>query len=137
MCKVSDKIKFCTCSSDNLNIEELDHYWVLNRYNKEKNEFVLGEPSLPSEYKDSNFIINRENLLKRINEPDAFDKPLDIKRKDRLELVLNNNQDYDKIFVYEFEYTGKEWKYVSHDPFNLMSHYDEVNSGKLDDVFHS
>ena len=137
MCTVSDKIKFCTCSSDELNLEELEHYWILNRYQKGKDNMVLGEPSLPTEYKDPNFKINREQLLARVNEPEAFDKPLDFKRKDRLELVLNNKLDYDKIYIYEFEYTGKEWKYVSHDPFNLMNHYHEIDSGELNDVFHS
>lgn len=135
MCTVSDKIKFCTCSGDDINIEELDHYWVLNRYHKGKDDMVLGTPSLPTEYKDPNFQVNRDHLLARVNEPDIFDKPFDFKRKDRLELVLNNNQNYEKLYIYEFEYTGKEWKYVSHDPFELMNHYDEVDSGKLDNVY--
>lgn len=135
MCTVSDKIKFCTCSGEDINIEDLDHFWVLNRYQKGKDYMVLGEPSLPTEYKDSNFKVNKEQLLERVNDNDAFDKPLNFKRKDRLKLVLNSNQDYDNHYVYEFEYTGKSWRYVSHDPFHLMSHYDKVDYGKLDDVY--
>ena len=37
MCEISDELKLCTCS----NAEELGNYWVLYRYNKDKNEYIL------------------------------------------------------------------------------------------------
>jgi len=36
MCKVSDKIKFCTCGSDTIDTDELNNYWKLYRYNDKK-----------------------------------------------------------------------------------------------------
>jgi hypothetical protein len=135
MCLVSDKIKFCTCVDDNIDIEEMEHYWILHRFVKGKDELTLGLPTMPVEYKDPNFTINRDTLLARINEPDAFDKPLKFKRKDRLELVLNNTEDYHNLLIFQFEYTGKAWKYEQHDSFELMNHYDEQDSGKLEEVF--
>lgn len=135
MCKVSDKIKFCTCSAEDLQVEDLDHYWILYRYHKGRTSMTLGEPSLPTEFKDPEFSINRDTLLQRVNEHDAFDKPVDLKRKDKLELVLNSKGDYDKVLFYVFEYTGRKWKYVEHDPFELMDHYYEMDSGELDEVY--
>ena len=38
MCEISDDLKLCTCS----NAEELENYWVLYCFNKDKNELMVG-----------------------------------------------------------------------------------------------
>ena len=48
MCKVSDQIKFCTCGPE-MDIEELDNYWIFYRRNPHKNEMVIGVTLPPSE----------------------------------------------------------------------------------------
>jgi hypothetical protein len=32
MCKVSDKIKLCSCSTDIEDVYELDNYWIFYRF---------------------------------------------------------------------------------------------------------
>jgi hypothetical protein len=86
MCLVSDKIKFCTCVSGS--VDKLQHYWILYRFNKDKMDDYMGQPIIPASITDSNFIINESTLLIRINEPDAFDTPLKLSSKDRLEKYL-------------------------------------------------
>lgn len=132
MCVVSDKIKLCTCISEDLDVEELNHYWILHRHTKKKDLQILGTPSLPTSMLDENFELNKDKLVTRVNEPDVFDKPLNFHKKDRLELVFNNlSNDYDKIFHYEFEWTGEKWIHVDHEAFHLMNHYNETSSGEI------
>jgi hypothetical protein len=65
MCVVTDKIKFCTCLSSTT--DKLKHYWILHRYNKSKNEMIIGEPISPSTF-SLNYDINKAALVNRINE---------------------------------------------------------------------
>ena len=41
MCVILGKIKHCTCKASST--EKLEHYWVLHRRNKDKNEIIVGE----------------------------------------------------------------------------------------------
>ncbi|WOD43173.1 hypothetical protein [Hwangdonia lutea] len=134
MCVISDNIKFCTCVDDNVDIEDLNHYWVLHRYNKDKNEEAMGEPILPY-HLHPRFDINETLLVNTLNTPEAFDKNLEIKRWDRLEVVLcNNSKDgYDTLY-YNFRYTGKIWKAIESDCFDLMNRFDEVNTGEIKEI---
>ena len=65
MCTVSDKIKFCTCNVGEADI--LNHYWVLYRHNKDKNELIIGETILPDDFIPF-YEENKEILLKRLND---------------------------------------------------------------------
>jgi hypothetical protein len=129
MCLVSDKIKFCTCVSGS--VDKLQHYWILYRFNKDKMDDYMGQPIIPASITDSNFIINESTLLIRINEPDAFDTPLKLSSKDRLEIVINNKAvDYLKRFTYTFEFKKGKWNAIVSDPFELMNHFEEDKFGK-------
>ena len=131
MCKVSDKIKFCTCVDENTNIDELNHYWVLHRYNKDKNEFLMGLPIFP-DHPHPMFKINDEILVNTLNSPEAFDTHLVFKSEDRLEIVLcNNSKEVTSRFIYTFKYTGKTWKSIESDCFDLMNRFDQINTGEL------
>jgi hypothetical protein len=132
MCKVSNKIKFCTCVDDNIDIEELNHYWVLHRYNKDKNMNVMGEPIFPDNLHPM-FIINEALLIYTLNKPDAFDKNIELKKGDRLEVALCNNSDNDSLY-YNFKFTGKTWISIESDSFDLMSNFDELKSGKIKEI---
>ena len=130
MCLVSDKIKFCTCKASSP--EKLNNYWLLHRFAKGKNLYVLGTPSMPTYLTDPNFIINNFTLEKRLNEPDAFDFPVAFKPKDQLVIVFNSlAQDYEKILTYCFRFTKEKWVSEEYDVFGLMSRYDEIAFGKL------
>ena len=130
MCLVSDKIKFCTCISKNY--ETLKHYWLLYRHDKDKDEFVLGSPILPTSMRDLNFEINQSTLLARLNEPDAFDLPLQLKTDDRLVVTINCQSDeVENPFTYAFDYKNGEWITSTDDPFDLINNYNEEAFGKL------
>ena len=130
MCLVSDKIKFCTCISKNY--ETLKHYWLLYRHDKDKDEFVLGSPILPTSMRDLNFEINQSTLLARLNEPDAFDVPLQLKTDDRLVVTINCQSDeVENPFTYAFDYKNGEWITSTDDPFDLINNYNEEAFGKL------
>ncbi len=93
MCKLTNNIKFCTCIDDNIAIEELNHYWVLNRYNKYKNFDAIGEVRLPFDKAESNYIENGIKILNALSIKESFDKQISFKEKDRLQIVLNNNSE--------------------------------------------
>lgn len=130
MCIVSDKIKFCTCSNEA--VEKLKHYWILYRYTEGKNEMCMGEPMMPTYMSDMNFAQNEAALVKRLNEPDAFDIPIVFQSKDQLEIVINNNNaSISGTFTYSFEFKKNKWNAIETDPFNIMNHFDEEKSGKI------
>jgi len=129
MCLVSDKIKFCTCLSSSTN--RLKHYWILHRYDKYKRDDVVGIPMFSPEF-ILNYEENKETILKRINEADAFDFDTDFKEKDHLEIVLNNsNAEISKIAFYCFIFKNGKWQETEFDTFHLMSWFNEHQFGKI------
>ncbi|MFT5251128.1 MAG: hypothetical protein ACI87N_000099 [Flavobacteriales bacterium] len=129
MCIISDKIKFCTCAKGPF--AKLKHYWILHRYTKEKRELYMGLPLLPTDMIDLDFVENQSALLKRLNESDAFDIPIVFKPKDLLEIVINNTPDFHEAFTYSFKYNKGKWMTHETSPFDLMSHFDEEQFGKI------
>ena len=129
MCIVSDKIKFCTCA--NGSVENLKHYWILYSFNKDKNFACMGEPMMPTSMRDLSFEENQSTLLNRLNEPDVFDVPLKFKAKDLLEIVINNTSNFHETFTYSFKFKKGKWEAEETDPFDIMNHFDEENSGKI------
>jgi hypothetical protein len=131
MCIVSDKIKFCTCEVGSF--DELPHYWLLYRFNKNKLWIVEGLAEMPAEYLiNSPYALNVETFIKRLNEPDAFDKPIKFKSKDRIEIVLNNlSENESDRMTFCFEYRKQIWSEIKYDGFELMNEYDEVEFGNF------
>jgi len=128
MCKITSKIKFCTCKASSN--EKLQHYWCLYRFNKDKNEMIVGNVILPDYLLDINYEVNKVVLEKRLNEEDAFDVDLSFKPKDVLEIVCNNFND-SKRTVHGFKYKGKRWQFYEIDDFYIMGHYDVLSFGKM------
>lgn len=130
MCIVSKNIKFCTCKSTS--VDQLNHYWLLHRRNKDKNEIIIGEVMLPS------FATNDEQNLQtleiRLNELDAFDFETAFKNKDILEIVLNNKDDSNRM-VYGFEYRKSKWVKKEIDYFYTSDRCDTIQFGKLKKIF--
>ena len=135
MCKVSDKIKFCTCGSVTKNTRKLKNYWVLNRLKTDGFEFVVGSFMLPNELSE-NFEINKKTILKRLKESDAFDIPISFQNDDTLVIYLNQNkkQEMDGI-IYSFEYQKGKWKYDQYNPLYLGGSFNEVKSGKFENLW--
>lgn len=132
MCEISDKITFCTCVDANTDIYELEHYWVLHRRNKNKNLIVEGIAIFPAK-PQPRYGINEALLLNALNAPDAFDKNIELKRLDRLEVVLCNNSENGDELAFSFCYSGKVWETVESDPFELMGKFDTIVVGGVGD----
>lgn len=128
MCQVSDKIKFCSCATTNP--RNLKYYWVWHQYNKDKNVMIVGEVFLPDYKSDKNKSYNKKTILKRLSEADAFDRVLDFKNKDVLEIALNNEQN-SNLITYCFQFKNGAWRNKEYHPFELESEYDEKEKGKI------
>jgi len=128
MCKVSDKIKFCSCATTN--VQRLKHYWVWHQYNKDKSIIIYSEIFISFDEFDPKYKSNQNTILNRLSETDAFDKELDFKNKDVLEIVLNNHSEIDRR-TYYFQFKNGTWKKKKYHPFELESEYDEKGIGKI------
>lgn len=128
MCQVSEKIKFCSCATKNAH--NLKHYWVWHQYNKEKNLMIVGEVYLPNFIVDTHKKINKTTILNRLTETEAFDKVLEFKNKDILQIVLNNAPKNDTL-TYCFQFKNGTWKSIEYCYFSLVNNFDEKEHGKL------
>jgi hypothetical protein len=133
MCLVSDKIKFCTCNVGEAHI--LNHYWILYRHNKDKNELVIGMTILPDDFTPF-YEENKEIISRRLNDTDAFDIPIDFKNRDHLEIVFNNHFDKPGVnrMEYYFVYKAGMWRLTENNPFHLESHFDDIKFGEIKNV---
>jgi hypothetical protein len=133
MCVVSDKIKFCACVDGSY--EDLPHYWLLHRFNNKKNLIVMGMSVMPLDFLQASYLLNAQTLVNRLNETDAFDKIIEFKPKDQLEIVINNLSD-DELDRMTFCFIFKKGKWIEkeYDTFEIMSHYDELAFGDFDEL---
>jgi len=134
MCKVSDKIKFCTCGSGIKDVRKLDNYWILYRYNH-------NDDNLIDEIHDGIVLIkiiqndelNKQTILNRLKEIDAFDVSIKFEVSDILEIHLNNLNP-DKKLIYTFYRFGQEWDYNSNDSISRDKSYDKYKFGNIDNA---
>lgn len=137
MCKLADKIKFCTCVDENINIEDLNHYWVLHRVNsnteESMNEIIMGMPIFP-DHLHPMFDINDKALLSTLNTNDAFDKKINTANGDVIEIVLCNNDNSTGLFRYTYKYNGSLWESDDADCFELSNNYKELKKGRIKEV---
>ena len=132
MCIVSDKIKFCTCVTGSY--EDLPHYWLLYRFNKRKDLQCMGATKL-LDLTQGNYTLNAQTIGNRLNEADAFDKVIDFKPNDQLEIVINNlSEDESERITFCYRFKKGKWVDEEHDVFELMSRYDEFAFGNLENL---
>lgn len=82
--------------------------------------------------RDPNFETNQYTLLTRLNEPDAFDVPLQLQNNDKLVITINCQPgEMDKLFTYAFDYRNGKWVTSDDNPFDLINEYNEEAFGKL------
>ena len=132
MCNISNKIKFCSCLASTP--DKLRHYWIVHRFNKNLDEFHIGQPQFPDELFVTDYDLNKEILLNRLNESDAFDFKIHFNAKDKLEISINHAQDDSQKATYCFKFSKGKWRHAEYDVFELMNHYDELKFGKLKQI---
>lgn len=136
MCKISDKIKFCTCGTENNNFEEFENYWILYRYKYDNNlELIIDEDTIVGSFmisvNEEFDEINKTTILNRLKDPDAFDIDIQFKEEDCLVIFLNKNS---FELVYCFNYLNAEWHIGIYDQLALNVPNSLYRSGKLDDA---
>ena len=135
MCKISDKLKLCTCNTNN--VEQLKHYWILRRPNG-PNICLFGEAFLPANIGEQLDLINEKTILKMLNESNCFDKELQHQENDILEFHFSLNGDTKKHFmqpydsnylIYAFKFQKGIWKKTCFDPFG--QNLEDIQKGKI------
>lgn len=131
MCEISDKLKFCTCNKSS--VSELKNYWILRRVNKIKDNFIIGEPNMPYGITED-YETNLDIILKRLNEPEAFDFFIKFQDDDHLEVCLNNfDNDQLKKMKYYFAYLNGKWHFTYSGTMNMNYLFDDIIFGNLKD----
>jgi hypothetical protein len=132
MCRVSDKIKFCTCS---VSLDQLKNYWVLHRYVEGKLDIVIGQPLMPYNVDEQTDTYNKEVLLKRVNEADAFDVNLNPKENDRLQVTFTRDVEDEENMNYGFVFKNGKWEEEGYDALEWMWRHEEETFGKVKEAF--
>lgn len=132
MCRVSDKLRLCTCRG---NITRARHYWVFQRPGKLNDIHIMGEPVMPAMIDPEDDAFNSEFLLKLLNEGDVFDIDLKPRSKDRLQLSFyvkkpEEGSESDHIH-YCFIYKHGKWCKHLYDPFEWEGEPEEKMKGKI------
>ena len=112
MCIISDNIKFCSCVDPNIDVKQLNNYWVLIRIHKNRKHGLLGEArkfeyKLPEGHEE-----NKLKLLSALHTKDAFDKRIVFKEEDRLHVFLNAAQNDHRTMEFKFLFSSGKWEYI-------------------------
>ena len=139
MCEISEKLKLCSCKTKD--VEQLKHYWILQRP-ENRGEETLGLILPPADIGDDMEKLNIHTLQKQLNSGNCFDVTLDHQENDILQLHFTCKNDPDSFqfvfnhgeyMVYAFAYKKGKWKKAKHDPFGNNLY--EVQSGRITSPF--
>lgn len=125
MCKVSDKLKLCTCEVPDNN----RHYWLLYRWVKGKNEILIGEFMLPFFIDKKINQLNNQLLVHLLNEGNVFDGSIFPKERDRLALSFYTPGVYSEYLTYGFSYWRKKWHPKGYDWLEWQRQHDTIKKG--------
>jgi hypothetical protein len=135
MCKLRETLKLCTC--DVPTVSALEHHWVLYRFDKEKNNMVIGRVMLPDRLHAKIDAHNRRLLLARLQEEDAFDVDLHPEEGDRLAITFRcseadaSGRRVKKTITYGYARMGGRWVEERYDPLSWQWHHDQEQFGEL------
>jgi hypothetical protein len=128
MCKVSDKLKLCTCKGD---AESLKHYWILHRFIEGRSMHVLGSAVMPAQIDPAIDKLNEQLLFRLLNEGNAFDAYIIPLEKDRLEIsFFVGPEPYERV-TYGFEFKKGKWAKRTYDVFEWEMHHSAWEQGKV------
>lgn len=126
---VSKDIKFYTCEEESTS--ERPNYWVLHRFNKDKDLRIMGSVERPETDLKPNFISNKKTILNRLKKPYAFDKDISFVEGGVLSVVLNSS-DWKNREDFCYEYKRGTWINSENDSMWLESRFDVYGYGKVE-----
>jgi hypothetical protein len=135
MCKVSSKLKLCTCAVPD--VSRLRFYWVLHRFDPRKDVRRVGRVARPDVLDARDEAHNRTLLLARLQEPDAFDVDLEPREGDRLQLTFRFTErdragrKTVKEITYGYARIRGRWVEEKYDPLLWHWHHDRERFGEL------
>ncbi|MFD3393402.1 hypothetical protein U0R10_02095 [Aquirufa sp. OSTEICH-129V] len=110
----------------------MPHYWLLYRVGKKYPFPVVGEAMIPFDYVLTDYTSNKQILETRLQETDVFDVDLQIRERDKLEIVMHNLSDYHARTIYTFRFEHGRWVSVSYDSFERLHHpIEDLHFGKI------
>ena len=89
MCEVSDKLKLCSCKTED--VEKLKHYWILQRP-FQGDISVVGTIMAPADCGTLLEEINPDRIETQLNENSCFDADINYKENDILYLYFTCNK---------------------------------------------
>lgn len=128
MCKVSSKLKLCTCNTEDIYAAE--HYWIFHRFEEDKNNFIIGQLMLPPEIDPAIHKFNQRRLALLLNKENPFDIKIEPKEKDRLQLAFTIPPNAEHI-VYGFEYRNNRWRKCGFDTLEWQWFHNEEKLGEI------
>lgn len=136
MCEVSEKLKLCTCAAG-ASAANLDHCWVLHRFDPAKHTMVIGRVRMPDRLDAEVEAYNRALLLARLNEPDAFDVDLAPHEGDRLQLTFTcphsvpRDKGRVKTIHYGYAYENGRWREMPYESLSWYRKHDREQVGEI------
>ena len=129
MCQISKNITLCTCVSFDLDdINNMNDYWILYRYNEGLDIVIVGEVILDPLLKQTNPNNFVEIVLQKLNKNTLFDKSLDFEDKDRLHVYITLNN---ISLNYGFEFNKNTWQEIEYDYFTWVNKFEAIKGGKV------
>jgi len=133
MCKISNEIKFCTCT--NKNYYELENAWIIFRRKKER--FKIGQ-TVFNENELKMQEIEIKTIEDNLNSKKMFDFDYIPEEDDKLKIKLTYKNKYSE---YDFKYLNNKWSFYN-EPLDWMGEiaenkpqYFEEFSGKIETPF--
>jgi len=103
MCDITESFKLCTCNTNNENQQTNKPYWILSRkIPRKKDQYgdhIVGECSVDFLYGSE----LREFILNELRSRNCFDKDLNFKQKDKLDIVTATE-------TYSYELRRNGWQ---------------------------
>lgn len=138
MCKVSNKLKLCSCKT--IDVERLKHYWILYRPNND-GHCIVGEMILPANIGEKADKYNSNTIRKNLNEGNCFDVEMQHQENDILELIFYYKQDPEKVALYwagdflSYAFAYKEGKWRKHEIEPFHQNLTRLQAGKITKPF--
>lgn len=132
MCEVSEKLKLCSCKTED--VEKLKHYWILQRPFP-GDISVMGTVMPPADYGTLLEQINPDQIERQLNENSCFDADIEYQENDILHLYFTCNKpsleipDPSGYLAYAFQYKKNRWKQSAYDHFS--NNLENVQAGMI------